>query len=348
MSRAEIVNAVVAKHEAPAGAEPAPDAAVAPPGGASGAGSASADAAAPAAEQPGGAPASPEAPTTGIDHDVLRAKLAHDRAARRAKADRKRAREEADKATSEREAAEKERAKWQNIGKDKSWLEAVKEAGLDPRKAYEEMQAEARRAGTPEAQLEAMGKAWEAKLSQWESEKLQPLQKTLDEITKERDQLREQTVEQAFEGALQRGLAIEKYQPLLDEYDPPQLLHYAKMFRDDPKKFHLTARDYKVPLTGGDGQFTMIDILNVLHAVQAAHVTRVEQRRTQRAAPQTSQASPQQPPQAKPLPVNGTVERNAAPTTIGNDLAASSATEADKLKGMSRQARVAYLAKKYG
>ena len=62
----------------------------------------------------------------------------------------------------------------------------------------------------------------------------------------------------------------------------------------------------------------------------------------------TSQDGQQQPSQAKP-PVNGTVERKAENTTIGNDLAASStSTEADKLKGMTRQQRVAYLEKKYG
>lgn len=345
MSRSEIVNAVIAKHDAPpAGAEPASDASSAPPAGVSGAGSAPADVEAPA---DGEAPASPGAPTTGIDHDALEKKLAHDRARRRAKLDRKRAREEAEKAAAEREAAEKERAKWQDLGKGKSWLEAVKEAGHDPRKAFEEMQAEARRAGTPEAQIEAASKAMEAKLAQWEAEKLQPLQKSLEEITKERDELKAQTAEQSFAGELQRGLALERFEPLLDEYEPAQLLGYAKMFRDDEEKFFATAKAYKVPLTSADGSFTMIDILNVLHAVQAAHVARVEQRRTKRAAPQPSQAGQQQPPEARPLPVNGTVERNAA-TTIGNNLAASTASEADKLKGMTRQQRVAYLAQKYG
>ena len=345
MSRTEIVNAVIAKHEAPAGAEPAPDATVAPPGGASGVGSAPADVDASAPAQPAGdASASPGAPT--IDHEVLQAKLAHDRRLRQAKALKRKAREESEAAEKARKEAEEAQKKWTGIGKDKTWLEAVKEAGHDPRKAFAEMQAEARRAGTPEAQMEAMGKAWEAKLAQWETEKLQPLQKTLEEITAERDQLRKQTAEQGFESELQRGLSLERYQPLLEEYDPPQLLGYAKMFRDDEVKFFTTAKAHNVPLTSADGSFTMIDILNVLHAVQSAHQARVQQRRSQSAAPHTSQAGQPQPPQAKP-PVNGTVERNAGTTTIGNDLATSTATEADQLKGMTRQQRVAFLERKY-
>lgn len=345
MSRAEIVNAVVAKHEAPAGAEPALDASTAPPGGASGAGSAPADEEAPSgAQPPGGALASPGAP---IDHDILKAKLQADRHRRQAKALRKQHAQETEAAKKAREEAEAEAAKWRGIGKGKTWLESIKEAGHDPRKAFEEMQAEARRAGTPEAQLEAMGKAFEAKLAAALDEHVNPLKKTIEEITAERDALRKQTAEQGFVGELERGLALEHFRSLTDEYDTPVLLNYAKTFRDNEDRFWSAVKAYKVPLTRDDGSYTMVDILNVLKTVQTAHNHRMQQRRNQSAAPHTSQAGQQQPPQAKP-PVNGTVERNADPSTIGNDLAASTATEADKLKGMTRQQRVAYLSRKYG
>jgi hypothetical protein len=342
MSRAEIVNAVIAKHEAPAGVEPAPDTSGAPPAGASGAGSASADVEAPAGEQPSGSPASPEAT---IDHDVLQAKLTHDRNARRSKQERKRAREEREAAEAARKEAEAAKAKWSGVGKDKTWLETVKELGYDPRKAFEEMQAEARKAGTPEAQLEAMGKAFDAKLAAALEEHVNPLKKTIEQITKERDEANARADHQGFVNDFQRALGEERFKPLLDEYEPQTLFHLVHGLKNDPSRIFMAAKQHNVPLTSDDGSFTMLDIFNVMRATQAAHQQRM-QRRTQSAAPQVSEAGQQQPPQAK-APVNGTVERNAAPTTIGNDLAAASASEREKLAGMTRQQRVAYLAKKY-
>ena len=346
MSRTEIVNSVIAKHDAPAGAEPAPDPTVAPPGGESGAGSAPADVEAPLgaspAEHPAGQPASPGAT---IDHDVLRARLEADRNRRRVRMERKQAQQESAAAKKAREEAEAERAKWQGIGKNQSWLEAVKAAGHDPRKAFEEMQAEARRAGTPEAQLESMSKAFEAKIAQLEAEKIAPLQKQLEEERAEKEALRKQATEQRFVNDFQRGLGDDRFKSLLDEYDPPDLFRIANGLRNDPERLFNAARQLNVSLTGDDGTFSMVDILSVMRATQAAHQARM-QRRNQNAAPQTSQASQQQPPQAK-APVNGTVERNAAPSTIGNDLASSSASEADVLRGMNKAQRVAYLEKKY-
>jgi hypothetical protein len=342
MSRAEIVNAVIAKHDAPSGAEPAPDAPVAPPGGTSGAGSAPADVET-SAVQSGETPASPGAT---IDHAALQAKLQHDRKLRQAKALRRKSKEESEAAAASRKEADEAKAKWTGLGKDKSWLEAVREAGHDPRKVYEEMQAEARKAGTPEAQLEAMGKAFEAKLSAALDEHVSPLKKTIEEITAERDELKAKSEAQGFVGDFQRALSVGKFQPLLEEYEPEDLFRLATSLRKNPGRLIESAKSLKVPLTSDDGSFSMLDIFNVMHATQAAHREKL-QRRNQSAAPHTSQAGQQQPPQAKP-PVNGTVERKAEVTTIGNDLAASSATEADKLKTMSRSQRVAYLAKKYG
>lgn len=345
MSRTEIVNAVIAKHDAPAGADSAPDATGAPPAGAPGAESAPADVdVADPAQPAAGEPASPGAT---IDHDVLRAKLEIDRNRRRAKAVRKQQEAEAEAAKKAREEAEAEKTKWTGIGKNQTWLEAVKAAGHDPRKAFEEMQAEARRAGTPEAQLEAATKAFEAKLAQLEAEKIAPLQKQLEEERAEKEALRQQASEQRFVNDFQRGLGDDRFKDLLVEYDPPDLFRIATGLRDDPARLFQAAKSLGVRLTGDDGTFSMVDILSVMRATQVAHETR-KQRRIQSAAPQTSQAGQQQPPQAKP-PVNGTVERNAgSPTTIGNDLAASTASEADKLKGMTRNQRVAYLERKYG
>jgi hypothetical protein len=343
MSRNAHVASVAAKYDAPADAEPVPDAASAPPAGVSETGSASVDVdASPAVEVPAGT----EAPNQTLDHDVLRAKLEHDRQVLRAKRERKAAKQESEAARKAREEAEALKSKWNSIGKDKPWLDAIKEAGHDPREAYEQMRAEALKSGTPEAREEAMTKAWDAKLASTLEEHVAPLKKTLEEITAERDQLRKQNAEQGFVGEFREQLAAEKFKPLLEEYEPEVLFRLAVGMRDDPARLRNAAKALNVPLTGGGEYFTMGDIFNVMHATQADHRARM-QRRNQTAAPQASQSDPKQSLQMKP-PVNGTVERPNAATTLGNDLAASRATEAEQLKGMSRQQRVAYLAKKYG
>ncbi len=344
MSRAEIVNAVIAKHDAPTGADSAPDAPGAPPAGAPGAESAPADAEAPygastPADGPGGAPASPGAT---VDHDVLRARLEADRARRRAKAERKQAQADREAA----EAARKEAEKWKGL----PWKERAIADGKDPLEVFREMQEEARKAATPEAREAALTKAFEAKLAAFENEKLSPLQKTVEEITRERDELRKQNTEMSIAGDFRDAASQDVFAPLLEEYEPQQLYQIARGLYDNPERARQAATNLRVPLTSGDGAVTMLDVFHVMRATQAAHQARM-QRRNQSAAPHTSQAGQQQPPQAKP-PVNGTVERNAGtPTTIGNDLAASSASDAqelERLKGMTRGQRVAYVAKKYG
>lgn len=348
MSRNAIVASVIAKHDAPADAEPVPDASSAPPAGVSETGSAAADVgASPEGSGPGeGALASPAA-TNQLDHDVLRAKLEHDRQVQRAKKLRRQQAQETSAAEKARKEAEAEAAKWKNLGKDKSFLETIKEAGHDPREVFEAMRAEALKAGTPEAQIESLSKAFEAKLAAALEEHVNPLKKTIEEITADRDALRRQNEQQGFANSFQQQLAVEKYKPLLEEYEPAELFRLASGLAGNPSRLHDAAKALNVPLTSNDGYFNMVDIFNVMHATQAAHQAKIQQRRNQSAAPQTSQGDPKQPPQMKP-PVNGTVERSNAATTIGNDLAASRTSEADQLKGMTRQQRVAFLAKKYG
>jgi hypothetical protein len=91
----------------------------------------------------------------------------------------------------------------------------------------------------------------------------------------------------------------------------------------------------------------MIDILNVCAATQARHRTRQEQRRQKSAAPHASSVGETQPPAATKPTVNGTAARNAG-NTIGNDLAATRATKAETLEGLTHEQRSRRLQQRYG
>src|SRR5688572_5138844 len=91
-----------------------------------------------------------EASSPGLDHKELAAKLEADRDRRRTKEERKRAKLEREQAEKERQQLEADRkeaaaekAKWENLGKGKSWLETIKESGRNPLEVFEEMKAEA-------------------------------------------------------------------------------------------------------------------------------------------------------------------------------------------------------------
>lgn len=334
--------ALIAKYNAePSGAEAAVDPSSAHPP-AAGSAAASAPADAPDSSQGADVSSTNEAP---LDHGVLAAKLAADRAARAAKRSRRDAakdREEAEK--TKREAAD-ELAKWKALGKDKPWLDAVKATGHDPAKVFAEMQQEAMRAGTPEAQIAAITSKYDGEIAALKKE-LADEREGRESAKKEADRVR---VESGFRDDFGRAAREPQFAPLLEEYEPDTLFSIANGLRAEPKKLFNAAKELGVSLTGQRGEFTMIDIFNVMRATQAAHQSRM-QRRNQSAAPQTSESPVTQATQAKPT-VNGTAERKAGtPTTIGNDLATSRASvksEKELRAKMTREEWRDYVSKKH-
>ena len=335
-----------------AGPEPAPESAAAPPpdGGSSGSGSAPATqpgegAATGAPDDPGGQPR-----VATIDHAALRAKLKADRERREDRERRKRREAEDATAKKDREEAAAEKAKWTSLGKDKPFMEGLKEAGRDPLQTYKEMQAEALKAGTPEAKMEAMERASDARFA--------ALQKELEAERAERKAEREAAAAErkaaaeraqahAFEREFDQGMRDPKYETLTDEYTPAQLFGLAQTLSKNPDYFLEQAADHGVGLTIDDGTFTMGDILSVLKATQDRHNARLEeQRRKRTAATQTSPAGPQHPPAATKPTVNGTAARNAG-NAMGNQLAATVAAEPAPRKE-SREERVKRLGARYG
>ncbi|HET9045097.1 MAG TPA: hypothetical protein VFN70_18205 [Burkholderiales bacterium] len=302
----------------------------------------------------GETPASPGAPTSApaLNHDELRAKLARDKKVSEAKRIKREAREAAERTRKEAEAdrakAAEERAKWATLGKDETWIAKIKAAGQDPLKVYEEFRAEALKAGTPDAKIDALSqqlaeeKAAREKLEKELADKEAAAKEERERLAAEREQHEEN---QRFSSDIQRALKETTYAPLLEEYEPEQLENMAEGFRREPARLFKHAKALGVRLTSDDGQFTMLDIFNTMLAAQTAHRERM-QRRTQSAAPHTS-ATPEQGSSAKPT-VNGTAERKAGtPTTLGNALASDRAAEKALLATMSKPERVKYLEKKY-
>lgn len=337
------VEAVIAKHNASPTAESAPEASSAPPAGTSGADSAVADVEAAGGNQ---SPASPTATNAASpDHDQLRAKLAHDRKLRSAKQLKREAKVDREAAAAARKAAEDDAAHWKSLGKDKSWLDAVKASGRDPREVYAEMQKEALKAGTPDAQIEAAN----ARIAALEK-KISDDAETTKKANEERSKKESATAQQrAFATDFQRGMGDPRFAPLLEEYEPAQLFAVADSLRSDPRRLFTQAGSLSLSLTHDDGTYTMLDILNVMRATQAAHHEGMQRRKTN-AASQSSTAAPKQAPAARP-PVNGTVAREADPVTITNDLADSNASAREqreaKLRKMTREERRTFLEQEF-
>lgn len=344
------IQEVIARVEA-AGAEPSAEAAgeaSQTDGAASAEGSASADAGTLAA--PDGAPTDPaasapaEAPTTAPDADVLRAKLERDRERREARAEAKRAREDRQAAEAARKEAEAVRDKWAKLGKGESILDTLKEAGRDPREVFEAMKDEALKAGTPEAQIAKIQKAYDAELANLRAEI-----KAISEAREaEKREAAAQAAEHVFESDFQRALKVEAFAPLLEEYEPRDLYPLVKAMRDNPDALfgHAEALgvDLGIDLTDPDAQFNMGHIFTVLRAQQAAHEAK-KQRLKKSAEPPPSQ--PAHPAEAKKPTVNGAEARKAG-TTIGNDLAAASAGAPPDTSNEDHKARMKRLIEKYG
>lgn len=343
MKGADLAN-VIARVEA-AGAEPSPEAAgeaSQTDSAASGEGSASADAQAHASQPADGAPTdatappSPEATTTAPDEGVLRAKLARDREKRAIAEEKRRLKAERDQVERDKAEAASVRDKWAKLGKDGSIIDRVKEAGGDPREVFEAMKREALESGTPEALVAKVTKTFEGKI--------QALEARLAESERAREaekrQAEQQAAEHAFETDFQRALKVEAWQPLLEEYEPQELLPLVRSLRDDPQALFDTAEalgvDLGIDLTDPEQTFNMGHIFTVMRAQQAAHEAK-KQRLRKSAEPQQSQ--PAQPAEARKPTVNGTEARNAG-TTIGNDLAASQGSQKPDFSQESHKERL--------
>ena len=340
---------VIARVEA-AGAEPSDEAAGEASqenGAASAEGSASAaDATLQGAD---GAPAEPppDAPaeaTNAPDESELQAKLERDRERREARSAIRRAKEEsAARAKLERELAD-ERAKreaWQK----KPWKERLLEDGADPRKVFEEMRDEALKAGTPEARMEAMEKAYQARAEAVEA-KLAEIEKARED---EQKTIATERAERAFERDFTEAIKIPGVAPLLEEYEPEDLLPIVRTLRDDPETLFAHAErlgvDLGFDLTDPDASYNIIHIFQVLRAQHDAHHAK-RQRLRQSAEPHTSQSG-SQPTEAKKPTVNGTEARNAG-TTVSNDLAASSGGAPPDHAGESHKDRIRRLTEMFG
>lgn len=278
--------------EAEAGAPPA--------GQASGAESASV--ASPPAKTEAGAPAVDDARKT--KHQLLQEKLAETRERRQAQRIAERARAEKKQADADRKAAAEERTKWESL-KTGNFKEAIAAMGKDPRAVFEEMQEEAKLAGTPEAQMKRMQELFEKQIA----DVVEPLKKELEATKEEKKQALVREENARFASEFTRAVQDPAYTALRVEYSDEQLFTFARTVKHD--------------LTQAGKRFTILDVLKVLKDAQDEHDAGREARRTRLQAPTESQAA--QVASEKPT-VNGTAERRNAGTTLGNDLASSRAS----------------------
>lgn len=323
-----------------ASAESAPAGSGAPPSGASGVDSAPAGSPAspeirsPAAgdglDAPGGAhtPAGATNEEAALQRQILAEKLAKTRAEARAKLDDKaaqRARKEAEKLRAE---AESEKEKLTKSLRSGTFLETVKALGLDPSQAFREMQDEAVKAGTPEAQMRVMQERFEAEIKATRAE-LEAEKKAREERDKaeeeERQRQRSRAMDQRFTEDFSRTVKAPAFGDLLDEYGDDRLLRLADNLRRDTDSAIDAASQLGVRLTDPARGLTMTEILSVLAAAQRQHEAQKNARRTARTgAPQTE---PVPHPGAQQATVNGTTDRrNAEPSTIGNNIATATAS----------------------
>ncbi len=339
---AKVSSLIAAMPDDSAVADSAPDKnAAAPPSGTS-SGSESAAGAPEAAGSPAPPGSSPAAPTMA---DVFAEKLkeVRDRRAasnvlKSARAQRGEVERLAAEAKADREAVAKERAELAEGRKDfRKFFEAN---GMSPQEAYAEMTRQAIEAGTPEAQRKADQAAWKAEIAQT----VEPLQKTIAQLTEERDRAQAEAQERGFATDFGDAVKDDTYRELRIEYPDARLLAHAKNFRDKPEFFYQVQKEHDVRLTDPSQGFNMTDILNVLSAVQAKHREGTESRRTALAAPSTAAEQPASSPT-----VNGTAARANAGQTIGNDLTTARAADGKFVpKGSTAAQRIRERARRLG
>jgi len=236
-------------------------------------------------------------------HALLEEKLAETRERRQAQRHAERARAERKQAEADRQAAAAERAKYESL-KTGTFKETIAALGRDPTEVFNEMQEEARIAGTPEAQLKSMRAMFEKQLA----EAIEPLKKTIEQERAEKAELREREENARFGAEFTRAIQDAAYARIREEYSDEQLYKFARNVKHD--------------LTQQGKRFTILDVLKVLKDSQDEHdADKARRNRTQTA----TQSSAAQAASEKPT-VNGTAERRNAGTTLGNDLASSRAS----------------------
>lgn len=224
-----------------------------------------------------------------------------------------------------------------------TFLETIKGLGKDPQEVFKEMVAEAKRQGTPEAQIAMMRDQFSKQLN----EAVEPLKQSLEEERKKRQELEddhkkriEAQENEVFAADFDVQVKAPDWVDLRVEYGDKRLLRLVSNLKSDPDAMRAHAKELGVKLTYPDRRFTMKDILSVLKAAHVAHETEKKQRRDQMQAPTSSQGAPQQAP-ANARTVNGTAEkRNAGTNPLGNDSAASKASAPGGRPRLSRQARI--------
>jgi hypothetical protein len=268
---------------------------------------------------------------------LLEARLAEVTERRKAQRLNERAREAARAAEADRQAAAEVRAKFDAL-KQGNFKEGLAALGRDPRQVFEEMQREAIEANTPEAEIKRLRADFERQMG----EKLEPLQKTIEQLQRERAVLAARDHDAQLQTAFMAEVQDPEFLSLRTEYDDVDLVGYVKHFDQNPEAFHASAKQYGVQLTNPNRGFTMREILTVLKAAQDAH----DQGRQQRAARLQATTAPAA-PSAKTPTVNGTAPRGNAGTTIGNDLAGERASTGRRLSRQERiEAEIARLEKR--
>jgi hypothetical protein len=235
---------------------------------------------------------------------LLEEKLASRRERRKAERLEDRAREERKQAETDRKAAAEERAKWEAL-KTGNFKDAAIAMGRDPRQMFDEMQEEARIAGTPEAQMQRMQAMFEKQLADVTG----PLKQTIEEMQREKQELLIREENTRFASEFTRAIQDPGYAGLREEYDDQQLYTFARTVKHD--------------LTQAGKRFTILDVLAVLKTAQDEHDAKRQARRTRL---QTATQSPAVQAASEKPTVNGTAERRNAGTTLGNDLASSRAS----------------------
>jgi hypothetical protein len=272
------------------------------------------------------APAPTPAPEADPQRAILEAKL---EAAREANAARK-ARQEAEaakkQADDDRAAAAAERTKWEHL-REGTFKEGIAALGKDPRAVFEEMQREAIEASTPEFQIKQMRAEFEKQMG----EKLKPLQDTVEELRRQRDELAAKEQQRELQTHFGQALEAPDFRELRIAYDDDVLFGFVNDFAADTETFFKLADQYKIPLTDPSQGFTMREGLQVLKAIQDEDTLKRQQRAARFAPPAAPSAS------ATPT-VNGTAERRNAGEAISPDLAGERAAPPREL---SRKERIA-------
>lgn len=243
-------------------------------------------------------------------HALLEEKLRDARERRKAQRLRETAAQEKQQAEADRKAAAEERQKWEAL-KTGNFKEAITAMGRDPRAVFEEMQEEAKLAGTPEAQMKRMQELFDKQIA----EVVEPLKKRLAESDEEKKQLAAQAETARFNGEFSRAIVDPAYLALREEYDDGALLTFAHTVKKD--------------LTAQGKRFTILDVLGVLKKAQDEHDAA---RQARRARLQASTQSPADQTASEKPTVNGTAERRNAGTTLGNDLASQQASGGRSLR----------------